>query len=155
DQHGAVMGARAAVPAAVPQRRDQRDPRQRELDARAGQFRLLCHNGEINAIRGNVNWMRARAGSLDGIATLDETSSDSGMLDNATELLVRGGRDIRHALAMLVPPAWQNDPELDPDVRAFHSYHAGLVEPWNGPAGIVFSDGRVVGAALDRNRLPP
>ena len=119
-------------------------------------FRLLCHNGEINAIRGNVNWMRARALSLgvDG-PVLEEASSDSGMLDNALELLVRGGRDPRHALTMLIPPAWQGDTELDPDVRDFHRFHAGLVEPWDGPAGIVFTDGRVVGAALDRNGLRP
>jgi glutamate synthase (ferredoxin) len=119
-------------------------------------FRLLCHNGEINAIRGNVNWMRARALTLgvDG-PVLEEESSDSGMLDNALELLVRGGRDPRHALTMLIPPAWQGDPELDPQVRDFHRFHAGLVEPWDGPAGIVFTDGRVVGAALDRNGLRP
>jgi glutamate synthase (ferredoxin) len=119
-------------------------------------FRLLCHNGEINAIRGNVNWMRARALMLgvDG-PVLEEASSDSGMLDNALELLVRGGRDARHALTMLIPPAWQGDAELDPEVRDFHRFHAGLVEPWDGPAGIVFTDGRVVGAALDRNGLRP
>ncbi len=119
-------------------------------------FRLLCHNGEINAIRGNVNWMRARAVTLgvDG-PVLEETSSDSGMLDNALELLVRGGRDPRQAVTMLVPPAWQGDAELDPRVRDFHRFHAGLVEPWDGPAGIVFTDGCVVGAALDRNGLRP
>jgi glutamate synthase domain-containing protein 2/glutamate synthase domain-containing protein 1/glutamate synthase domain-containing protein 3 len=119
-------------------------------------FRLLCHNGEINAIRGNVNWMRARALTLgvDG-PVLEESSSDSGMLDNALELLVRGGRDPRHALTMLIPPAWQGDVELDPQVRDFHRFHAGLVEPWDGPAGVVFTDGRVVGAALDRNGLRP
>jgi len=119
-------------------------------------FRLLCHNGEINAIRGNVNWMRARALTLgvDG-PVLEEASSDSGMLDNALELLVRGGRDARHALTMLIPPAWQGDAELGPEVRDFHRFHAGLVEPWDGPAGIVFTDGRVVGAALDRNGLRP
>ena len=119
-------------------------------------FRLLCHNGEINAIRGNVNWMRARALTLgvDG-PVLEEASSDSGMLDNALELLVRGGRDARHALTMLIPPAWQGDVELDSQVREFHRFHAGLVEPWDGPAGIVFTDGRVVGAALDRNGLRP
>src|SRR5262249_4121184 len=127
---------------------------------RAQPFRMLCHNGEINAIRGNVNWMRARAGALgrdhftDG-PLLDESSSDSGMLDNALELLVRGGRDVEHALAMLIPPAWQDDGELPDDVRSFHRFHAGLVEPWDGPAAIVFSDGRVVGAGLDRNGLRP
>jgi glutamate synthase (ferredoxin) len=119
-------------------------------------FRLLCHNGEINAIRGNVNWMRARAVTLDlNGPVLEEESSDSGMLDNALELLVRGGRDARHALTMLIPPAWQGDVELEPSVRDFHRFHAGLVEPWDGPAGIIFTDGRVVGAALDRNGLRP
>jgi glutamate synthase (ferredoxin) len=119
-------------------------------------FRLLCHNGEINAIRGNVNWMRARAlKSGGGGPVLEEASSDSGMLDNALELLVRAGRDPRHALTMLIPPAWQGNPELDPRVRDFHRFHAGLVEPWDGPAGVVFTDGRIVGAALDRNGLRP
>jgi glutamate synthase domain-containing protein 2/glutamate synthase domain-containing protein 1/glutamate synthase domain-containing protein 3 len=127
---------------------------------RAQPFRLLCHNGEINAIRGNVNWMRARQSTLGWDAelegpVLDETSSDSGMLDNALELLVRAGRDIRHAFAMLIPPAWQSNTEIDADVRAFYRYHAGLTEPWDGPAGVVFTDGRVVGAGLDRNGLRP
>ena len=125
---------------------------------RAQPFRLLCHNGEINAIHGNVNWMRARAGTIDDDLRdpiVDESGSDSAMLDNALELLVRGGRDPRHALTMLVPPAWEADPELDPEVRDFYRYHAGLVEPWDGPAGLVFTDGRVVGAALDRNGLRP
>ncbi|MER3409666.1 MAG: glutamate synthase large subunit [Thermoleophilia bacterium] len=128
---------------------------------RAQPFRLLCHNGEINAIQGNVNWMRAREGNLgsedDDILhpVIDESGSDSAMLDNALELLVRGGRDVRHALAMLVPEAWQGDPELDPEVRDFYRYHANLCEPWDGPAALVFTDGRVVGATLDRNGLRP
>ena len=102
--------------------------------------------------------MRAREARLDDellAPVLDETGSDSAMLDNAVELLTRSGRDVRHAMAMLLPPAWQNDSELDPGVRAFHRYHAGLIEPWDGPAGVVFTDGRVVGAALDRNGLRP
>ncbi|HSK14807.1 MAG TPA: glutamate synthase large subunit, partial [Gaiellaceae bacterium] len=128
---------------------------------RAQPFRLLCHNGEINAIQGNVNWMRARAGRLGALGdpelgpVLDESGSDSALLDNALELLVRGGRDVRHALAMLVPEAWDGDPELPPAARDFYRYHAGLVEPWDGPAALAFSDGRVVGAALDRNGLRP
>ena len=122
---------------------------------RAQPFRLLCHNGEINAIDGNVRAMRGR-GVEPGIAgVLEESGSDSSLLDNALELLVRGGRDVRHAASMLLPRAWQEDEELDRDVAAFHSYHAGLVEPWDGPAAIVFTDGRVVGAALDRNGLRP
>ncbi len=128
---------------------------------RAQPFRFLCHNGEINAIQGNVNWMRARERNL-GTAddelyhpVLDESGSDSAMLDNALEFLVHGGRDVRHSLAMLVPPAWEGNDELPEEVRDFHRYHAGLVEPWDGPAGVVFTDGRVVGAALDRNGLRP
>jgi glutamate synthase (ferredoxin) len=128
---------------------------------RAQPFRLLCHNGEINAIQGNVNWMRAREGRLgsDDDALLapvvDPRGSDSAMLDNVLELLVRGGRDVRHSLAMLVPEAWEDDAELDPAVRDFYRYHSGLCEPWDGPAALVFTDGRVVGAALDRNGLRP
>src|SRR3990172_8435389 len=77
------------------------------------------------------------------------------MLDNALELLVRNGRDVRHALTMLVPEAWEGNEELDEEVRDFHRYHSCLIEPWDGPAGLVFTDGRVVGAALDRNGLRP
>src|SRR5438876_4341797 len=118
---------------------------------RAQPFRLLCHNGELNTIDGNVNWMRAR-----GLAgALDLSGSDSALLDNALELLVRGGREVRHALAMLIPEAHDAEPELDEDVRAFYRYHATLLEPWDGPAAVVFTDGRLVGAALDRNGLRP
>jgi len=118
---------------------------------RAQPFRMLCHNGEINAIDGNVEWMKAR-----GLGdVLDESGSDSALLDNALELLVRSGRDARHALSMLLPRSWEHDGELDGELRAFYRHHAALVEPWDGPAGIVFTDGRVVGAALDRNGLRP
>ena len=131
---------------------------------RAQPFRLLCHNGEINTIGGNLNMMRAREGRLGASESADEdllrpaidgTGSDSAMLDNALELLVRGGRDVRHALAMLVPQAWEEAPDLDPAVRDFYRYHACLTEPWDGPAGLVFTDGVRVGAALDRNGLRP
>jgi glutamate synthase (ferredoxin) len=128
---------------------------------RAQPFRALCHNGEINAIQGNVNWMRAREGRLgsddDSLYSpvVDPAGSDSAMLDNVLELLVRGGRDVRHALAMLVPEAWEGNVELDPAVRDFYRYHSGLCEPWDGPAALVFTDGRVVGATLDRNGLRP
>ena len=128
---------------------------------RAQPFRMLCHNGEINAIQGNVNWMRAREGNFgtqdDDLyhPVLDESGSDSAMLDNALEFLVHGGRDIRHSAEMLIPPAWERDEELDPDVRDFFRFHANLIEPWDGPAGVVFTDGRVVGATLDRNGLRP
>jgi glutamate synthase (ferredoxin) len=128
---------------------------------RAQPFRLLCHNGEINAIAGNVNWMRAREGNLGSAddaqlaPVIDESGSDSAMLDNVLELLVRHGRDVRHAVTMMVPPAWEGDPELGQDQRDFYRFHSGLIEPWDGPAALVFTDGRVVGAALDRNGLRP
>jgi len=131
---------------------------------RAQPFRFLCHNGEINTIQGNVNWMRAResrlgSGELAAEALLspviDESGSDSTMLDNALELLVRGGRDIRHALAMLIPEAWEGSADIDPAVRDFYRYHSALMEPWDGPAGIIFTDGVRVGAHLDRNGLRP
>ncbi|HEV7887475.1 MAG TPA: glutamate synthase large subunit, partial [Acidimicrobiales bacterium] len=132
---------------------------------RAQPFRTLCHNGEINAIAGNVNRMRARAvlgTEAAGLGpeelfhpVLDDDDSDSGMLDSAVELLVRGGRDIRHAAAMLVPEAWEGAKDLDPEVRGFYRYHASIMEPWDGPAGLVFTDGLGVGAALDRNGLRP
>jgi glutamate synthase (ferredoxin) len=130
---------------------------------RAQPFRFLCHNGEINTLDGNVAWMRAREGNLGAgeleedllRPVLDPDASDSGKLDNAVELLVRGGRDLRHALAMLVP-AVEPLPEDDRhDLRDFYRYHACLTEPWDGPAGLVFTDGRLVGAALDRNGLRP
>jgi glutamate synthase domain-containing protein 2/glutamate synthase domain-containing protein 1/glutamate synthase domain-containing protein 3 len=132
---------------------------------RAQPFRTLCHNGEINAIAGNVGRMRARAvlGTDDvGLGdedlfhpVLDPSDSDSGQLDSAVELLVRGGRDIRHAVAMLIPEAWEAARDLDPEVRCFYRYHSSLVEPWDGPAGVIFTDGIGVGATLDRNGLRP
>jgi glutamate synthase (ferredoxin) len=132
--------------------------------ARAQPFRLLCHNGEINAIQGNVNWMRAREGRLgaghlapDDLLrpVIDPDGSDSAMLDNAVELLVRGGRAVEHAVAMLVPEAWEARDDPASDVTGFYRYHAMLVEPWDGPAGLIFTDGIRVGAALDRNGLRP
>ncbi len=132
---------------------------------RAQPYRTLCHNGEINAISGNVARMAGRATlGTEGAGLGDEAlyhpvltpgGSDSGMLDEVVELLVRGGRDIRHAVAMLVPAAWEGDRNLDADVRGFYQYHSCLVEPWDGPAGLIFSDGAGVGAALDRNGLRP
>ncbi len=130
---------------------------------RAQPFRFICHNGEINTIQGNVNWMRAREGRLgsEQLApeallrpVIDESGSDSAMLDNVLELLVRGGREIRHALAMLVPEPWEGF-DVDPAVRDFYRYYACLMEPWDGPAGLIFTDGHRVGAALDRNGLRP
>ena len=174
--HGRLQGAVRGRPARCRSIADLRDPRRRDsvrhlppalLDEHravvgaAQPFRLLCHNGEINAIRGNVNWMRARAVTLgrDHVRTgpcSRRTSSDSGMLDNALELLVRGGRDVEHALAMLIPPAWQGDPELETQVRDFHRFHAGLVEPWDGPAGHrLHATAAWSAPALDRNGLRP
>src|SRR3954469_2061005 len=133
--------------------------------ARAQPFRTLCHNGEINALAGNVNRMRARAHlGTEQVGLGDEevfhpiihpSDSDSGQLDSMVELLVRGGRDIRHAVAMLIPEAWEGARDLDPEVRGFYCYHASLMEPWDGPAGLIFTDGVGVGAALDRNGLRP
>ena len=126
---------------------------------RAQPFRLLCHNGEINTIEGNVAWMEAReqARGLDAALApaLDRSGSDSALLDNALELLVRSEVDVTEALSQLVPPAWQNDPRVSDEERAMRRYHAMLVEPWDGPAGLVFTDGLVCGAKLDRNGLRP
>ena len=131
---------------------------------RAQPFRLLGHNGEINTIRGNLALMRAREGRL-GSADLapeellrpvvDPNGSDSAVLDEALELLVRGGRELVHASSMLVPAAWEDVLGMDEEVRDFFRYHACLLEPWDGPAGLVFSDGARVAAALDRNGLRP
>jgi glutamate synthase (ferredoxin) len=126
---------------------------------RAQPFRLLCHNGEINTIEGNVAWMEARerAQGVDPelAPALDHSGSDSALLDNALELLVHSGVDVCEALSQLAPPAWQNDPRVGEAERAMRRYHAMLVEPWDGPAGLVFSDGVTCGAKLDRNGLRP
>jgi len=141
-------------------------------------FHMVSHNGEINTLWGNLTWMQAReaewrrmpAPSLDGEAltgaalaasvvdigtVVDPRGSDSAMLDNVLELLVMGGRDIRHAMAMLVPEAWERVHDMPAEWRAFYQYHAGLMEPWDGPAALVFCDGDTVGLALDRNGLRP
>ncbi|HEX2272348.1 MAG TPA: glutamate synthase large subunit, partial [Acidimicrobiales bacterium] len=132
---------------------------------RAQPFRMLCHNGEINALAGNINRMRARAvlgTEAVGLGpeelfhpVVDPSDSDSGQLDSVVELLTRAGRDVRHAVAMTVPEAWEGERDLDPAVRGFYRYHASLMEPWDGPAGMIFTDGLGVGAALDRNGLRP
>ncbi|MBI2368647.1 MAG: glutamate synthase large subunit [Deltaproteobacteria bacterium] len=128
-------------------------------------FRLLAHNGEINTIQGNRNWMAAREAELrspvwgEALAALRPLimpgGSDSASLDNALELLVLSGRDLLHAAMMLIPEAWENMPQMDPIWRAFYEYHACLTEPWDGPAAVAFTDGVMVGAALDRNGLRP
>ncbi len=132
---------------------------------RAQPFRTLCHNGEINAVAGNINRMRARAVLGTEAAGLgpeelfrpvvDDDDSDSGQLDSVVELLTRGGRDIRHAMAMTIPEAWEGERDIASEVKGFYRYHASLMEPWDGPAGIVFTDGLGVGASLDRSGLRP
>ena len=128
-------------------------------------FRYLAHNGEINALRGNRNWMRARtetmASELFGddlqklFPVLTETGSDSATIDNAMEFLLAGGRSLPHAIMMLIPEAWGPGVEMDSEKRAFYEYHACMMEPWDGPATIAFTDGRSIGAVLDRNGLRP
>ena len=128
-------------------------------------FRMIAHNGEINTLRGNVNWMAARRQSmasqvlgedLDKIWPLiPEGQSDSACFDNALELLVAGGYSLAHAMMMLIPEAWSGNPLMDNDRRAFYEYHAALMEPWDGPAAVAFTDGRQIGATLDRNGLRP
>ncbi len=128
-------------------------------------YRYLAHNGEINTLRGNVNWMRARQGQLETPLFGDDLEklypiiqpggSDSAAFDNALELLVLGGRSLPHTMMMMMPEAWENDERIDPDRRAFYQYHSALMEPWDGPAVIAATDGRTIGAALDRNGLRP
>src|SRR2546423_3224098 len=128
-------------------------------------YRLLCHNGEINTLRGNVNWMRARESQLlseqfgDDLARLlpvvQEGASDSAIFDNVLEILVLGGRSLPHALMMMIPEAWENHTSMPPEVRDFYAFHSCLMEPWDGPAAIASCDGHVIGATLDRNGLRP
>ncbi|PSU31938.1 glutamate synthase large subunit [Photobacterium lutimaris] len=127
-------------------------------------FRYLAHNGEINTIAGNRQWARARAYKftsplLPDLQTaapfVNETGSDSSSLDNMLELFLSGGMDLFRAMRMLVPPAWQNHPDMDPELRAFYDFNSMHMEPWDGPAGIVMSDGRYAACNLDRNGLRP
>jgi glutamate synthase domain-containing protein 2/glutamate synthase domain-containing protein 1/glutamate synthase domain-containing protein 3 len=128
-------------------------------------FRYVSHNGEINTIRGNVSWMNARQSVLESNlfdGKIDDLypvvmpgGSDSASLDNAVEFLFQSGRSLPHVMAMLIPEAWSGNPDMDEDKRAFYEYHASLMEPWDGPAAIAFTDGRVIGATLDRNGLRP
>ena len=128
-------------------------------------FRMVCHNGEINTLRGNINWMAARrhtmrsellGDDLDKLWPLiPENQSDSACFDNALELLVAGGYSLAHAMMMLIPEAWAGNPLMDDKRRAFYEYHAALMEPWDGPAAMAFTDGRQIGATLDRNGLRP
>ncbi|WP_420064564.1 glutamate synthase large subunit [Pectobacterium colocasium] len=127
-------------------------------------FRYLAHNGEINTIAGNRQWARARAYKFktplipdlqDAAPFVNETGSDSSSLDNMLELFLSGGMDIIRAMRLLVPPAWQNNPDMDPELRAFFDFNSMHMEPWDGPAGIVMSDGRYAACNLDRNGLRP
>ena len=128
-------------------------------------FRMIAHNGEINTVRGNVNWMTARRGTMASAILgedlekvwplIPEGQSDSACFDNALELLVAGGYSMAHAMMMLIPEAWAGNPLMDRERRAFYEYHAGLMEPWDGPAAVAFTDGRQIGATLDRNGLRP
>ena len=128
-------------------------------------YRYICHNGEINTIRGNINWMHAREKILGSRLFGDDLKkvfpviapggSDSASIDNAVELLTLAGRSLPHVMAMLIPEAWDADTTMRPEKKAFYEYHASLMEPWDGPAAIAFTDGRVIGATLDRNGLRP
>ncbi|MES2700984.1 MAG: glutamate synthase subunit alpha, partial [Pseudomonadota bacterium] len=128
-------------------------------------FRFIAHNGEINTVRGNTNWMNARRRTMESEllgADLDKLwpivphgQSDTASLDNALELLLLGGYSLAHAMMMLIPEAWAGHPQMDPKRRAFYEYHAALMEPWDGPAAVCFTDGRQIGATLDRNGLRP
>jgi glutamate synthase domain-containing protein 2/glutamate synthase domain-containing protein 3 len=126
---------------------------------------MIAHNGEINTLRGNRNWMRAREASIESdlfgadlkklFPLVTETGSDSATFDNALEFLVMGGRSLSHSIMMMVPEAWTGDDNMDPAKKAFYEYHACMMEPWDGPAAICFTDGVQIGAVLDRNGLRP
>jgi len=128
-------------------------------------FRFLCHNGEINTLRGNVNWMNARRHNMSSKILGDDLdklwpligdgSSDSSTFDNALELLVMGGYPLSHAMMLMIPEAWKDNPLMEPRRRAFYEYYSALMEPWDGPAAMAFTDGRQIAATLDRNGLRP
>ena len=128
-------------------------------------FRYIAHNGEINTLRGNINWMHAREPMMESplfgedmqkvFPIIEAEGSDSAMIDNAIELLLLGGRTLPHAMMMVIPEAWSTNPHMPHYKRAFYEYHASLTEPWDGPAAMVFTDGKMVGGTLDRNGLRP
>ena len=128
-------------------------------------YRYVAHNGEINTLRGNINWMRARESllRLDALGedlkkvllVIREGGSDTATFDNVLELLVMSGRTLPHAILMMIPEPWSGNEEMDPARKAFYEYHASLMEPWDGPASIAFTDGTVIGAVLDRNGFRP
>ncbi len=133
--------------------------------ARAHPYRYLSHNGEINTLRGNINWMHARESLFESelfgedlrkvLPVIDEDGSDSAMFDNALEMLTLNGRSLAHAMMMMIPEPWSGHETMDAEKRAFYEYHACLMEPWDGPASIAFTDGLRIGAVLDRNGLRP
>ncbi len=133
--------------------------------ARAHPYRYLAHNGEINTLRGNVNWMHARESMLASdlfsddikkiLPIIDERGSDSAMFDNVLEMLVLTGRSLPHAVMMMIPEPWSGDDFMSPEKKAFYEFHSALMEPWDGPASIAFTDGIRIGAVLDRNGLRP
>jgi len=127
-------------------------------------FRVIAHNGEINTVQGNRNWMRARQSQLESellgdlrplFPIVSEGASDSASFDEVAELLLLSGRSLPHSIMMMVPEAWENQVDIDPQRRAFYEFHSMLMEPWDGPAALVFTDGTLVGATLDRNGLRP
>jgi glutamate synthase (ferredoxin) len=132
---------------------------------RSHPYRYIAHNGEINTLRGNINWMHAAqsnfASELFGddikkiIPIINTDGSDSAMFDNCLELLVMAGRELPHAMMMMIPEPWENHESMSAEKRAFYEYHSCLMEPWDGPASIAFTDGKVIGACLDRNGLRP
>ncbi|MGE3511725.1 MAG: glutamate synthase central domain-containing protein, partial [Vicinamibacterales bacterium] len=128
-------------------------------------YRLIAHNGEINTLTGNINWMRAREGLLQSavwgddlekiLPVIREGGSDTATFDNVLEFLVMSGRSLPHAILMMIPEPWAGNETMTPELRAFYEYHSSLMEPWDGPASIAFSDGTIIGAILDRNGLRP
>ena len=126
-------------------------------------YRFLCHNGEINTVRGNVNWMNARGSVLESklfdvtkaLPVIQPGGSDTASLDNAVEMLTLAGRSLPHVITMLIPEAWDADVTMSAEKRAFYEYHASLTEPWDGPAAVAFTDGKWIGATLDRMGLRP
>jgi len=132
---------------------------------RAQPMRCMSHNGEINTLRGNVNWMTARQGQMKSelfgdnlhrlMPVVDPVTSDSGMFDNVLELLMLAGRPLPEAVMMMIPEAWENHESMSVSKRAFYEYHSCMMEPWDGPASVAFTDGRYIGAVLDRNGLRP
>ena len=128
-------------------------------------YRMIAHNGEINTVQGNVNWMNARHEKMKSLLLgedleklwplIDVSQSDSACFDNCLELLVAGGYSLPHAMMMLIPEAWAGNPLMNEDRKAFYEYHAAMMEPWDGPAAVAFTDGHMIGATLDRNGLRP